>query len=225
MTDATGRPRDRVRELLATSDTELDAHEVGRALDIHATTARFHLNNLVTEGAAITVQLPPEGVGRPRLAYTIAPPPAADELDRLLLMQLGPTPEAREAAAATAGRQWARLHAAPAPQAALPDPVIAVETTLTRLGFRITDVLSEFGRHRITLCSCPLKHLASRAPEVARGAVRGAVDEALAAGALDDAYDAVVHPDPDGDCTLILVLSGAEQLTLDEMLATVTPPD
>lgn len=205
----TAKPRERVRALLAESSNGLDAHEVGAALDIHATTARFHLNNLVTEGAAITEQLAPEGVGRPRVAYRIAPPPAADELGGLLLRRLGPTDSAREEAAAGAGREWARLHAAPAQQTLLPDPVIAVEATLTRLGFQVTKAESEFGRHRITVCSCPLAHLAGPVPEVARGVVRGVVEECLttASPVLGRTYQVAVEPAADGDCSLTLLLS------------------
>ncbi|WP_341267937.1 hypothetical protein [Gordonia malaquae] len=204
----TAKPRERVRALLAEAADGLDAHEVGRALDVHVTTARFHLKNLVDEGTAVTVQLAPEGVGRPRVAYRIAPQPAADELGSLLLMQLGATAQQREDAAAVAGRDWARMHAAP-PQALPPDPVIAVEAALTRLGFRVTGALSQFGRHRVNVCSCPLKHLAGTVPEIARGVVRGAVEESLAAASpiLDRTYAVHVEPDASGNCSLTLILT------------------
>ncbi|QRY62850.1 hypothetical protein JVX90_00840 [Gordonia sp. PDNC005] len=209
MTDVTGKPRDRVRDLLAESESGLDAHEVARALDIHSTTARFHLINLVTDGDAVTVQLPPEGVGRPRVAYRIAPPAAAARLTQLLLMRLGDTPAARENAASDVGREWAR-QLGPAPQTSLPDPVIAVESTLTRLGVDVRSVTSELGRHLLTVCACELNDLAPGLPEVARGALRGAVDEALqgATDLLISDVTASVEPDPDSDCTLIVVLSG-----------------
>ncbi len=209
MADVTGKPRDRVRDLLAASDAGLDAHEVARALDIHSTTARFHLINLVDDGDAVTVQLPPEGVGRPRVAYRIAPPAAADRLARLLLMRLGPTAEARAEAAADVGREWAR-QAGPSPQASLPDPVIAVESTLSALGVDIRGVSSEIGRHLLTVCACALNDLTPGVPEVARGVLQGVVDEALATASdlLISDVTASIEPDPDGDCTLLVVLAG-----------------
>ncbi|NLG44968.1 hypothetical protein [Gordonia sp. (in: high G+C Gram-positive bacteria)] len=215
-TTTTGRQRDRVRSLLAEADGPIDAQAVSAALGVHVTTARFHLNNLVDEGSAETVPLAPEGVGRPRVGYRIVVAPPIDELLLMLIAKMGSTPEVREHLAAEAGREWAARHgvAEADPQEMLvPDPVVIVETILTRLGFRITDVMSAFGRHEINLCGCPLQHIGDELPEVARGVVRGIVEQALAAGyqRLGGAYSVTVRPDGrEGDCELHLSLERAK---------------
>ncbi|NLG45208.1 hypothetical protein [Gordonia sp. (in: high G+C Gram-positive bacteria)] len=206
------RSRDRARALLADSAEGLDAHQVAEALDVHVTTARFHLNNLVDEGAAISETLRPDGVGRPRVLYRLVPAPPSDELLHLLLRQLGGTEAEREQLASLAGRAWAQSHAGPAAtfdDGSVPDPVVVIETLLTRLGFRITDVVSAFGSHRVLLCSCPLQTIAARNPEIAHGVVRGAIAYALgqASQALDGAYAIDVSPDPAGACELRLALT------------------
>ncbi|MCF8588584.1 hypothetical protein [Gordonia liuliyuniae] len=201
------RQRDRVREVLEGSDVGLDATEVGAALGVHVTSARFHLNNLVTDGVAVTEQLAPEGVGRPRLAYRIAPPAAADSLNDLLLMQLGTTARAREDAAAAGGREWVRRHASQSAQTALPDPVIAVQAALGDLGLRITDVASDLHAHHVTICSCPLADITGALPEIARGTVRGVAEEALDAIAETFGVGYLVQATTVDDCTVSLRLT------------------
>ncbi|WOC12747.1 helix-turn-helix domain-containing protein [Gordonia sp. MP11Mi] len=208
MSEATKtRQRDRVRELLESSDVGLDATEVGDALGVHVTSARFHLNNLVTDGIAITEQLAPEGVGRPRVAYRIAPPAAADSLNDLLLMQLGTTARAREDAAAAGGREWARRHAAQAAQTALPDPVIAVQAALAELGLSITDITSDPHAQHVTICSCPLADITGVLPEIARGTVRGVAEQALDVIAETFGVGYLVQATTVDDCTVSLRLT------------------
>lgn len=215
------RSRDRARALLADAPDGLDAHQVAAALDVHVTTARFHLNNLVDEGSAVSDTLRPGGVGRPRVRYRSVPAPPADELLHLLLRQLGGTEAERERSAALAGRAWARtrqLHPAPVEPCtavSLPDPVTAVAAALTDLGFQVTDAVSAFGEHRLRVCSCPLRSIAARNPEIAHGVVRGAVDHTLeqASPLLGDSYAVDVSPHPDGDCELVLNLTSAAYLS------------
>ncbi|UQE74746.1 MULTISPECIES: hypothetical protein [unclassified Gordonia (in: high G+C Gram-positive bacteria)] len=213
------RQRDRVRSLVAEAQTPIDAQSIASALDIHVTTARFHLNNLVDEGAAVAVALPPDGVGRPRMGYRIVVAPPIDDLLIMLITRLGDTPEARERLAVEVGRGWAAKHLpAELSGPTLPDPVVIAETILTRLGFRITGVVSAFGDHEITLCGCPLQELEHELPEVARGVVRGILEEALAEGsaALQSSYAVLVRPDAAaGACELRLTLArtaGADAL-------------
>ena len=202
------RQRDRVRSLVAEADYPIDAQTVATALNIHVTTARFHLNNMVDEGAVVTVALPPEGVGRPKVGYRLVVAPPIDDLLIMLITRTGESPEAREVLAADVGRAWAAEHL---PQADIdvPDPVVLAETILTRLGFRILGVMRVFGDHEITLCGCPLQDLERDLPEVARGLVRGILEAALAAGsdALPTNYAVTVRPDPNGACELRLSLT------------------
>lgn len=220
------RQRDRVRTLVAEADAPIDAQTVASRLDIHVTTARFHLNNLVDEGSAVTVTLPPDGVGRPRVGYRVVVAPPIDDLTIMLIRRLGDTPEAREAIAREIGREWAAKHlpmgsaneqsgpSSPEPRddepVDLPDPLVVAETILTRLGFRITGVLSAFGNHEITLGGCPLQELEAELPEVARGVVGGILEEALMASSpvLGSTFGVTVTPDPHaGACELHLYLS------------------
>lgn len=217
------RQRDRVRTLVAEAPEPIDAQTIAGTLGVHVTTARFHLNNLVDEGSAVSVTLPPDGVGRPRIGYRIVIPPPIDDLLVMLIARVGETPEQREELAAEVGRAWAAKHLpagdlAPSDHdpddltavAAVPDPVVLAETILTRLGFRITGIVSAFGEHEITLCGCPLQTLADEVPEVARGVVRGLLEEALYAGssALHSGYAVTVWPDSgDGACELRLSLA------------------
>ncbi|GAC56950.1 hypothetical protein GOHSU_14_01170 [Gordonia hirsuta DSM 44140 = NBRC 16056] len=210
----TPRQRDKVRSLVAESGAPIDAQTIAAALDVHVTTARFHLNNLVSEGSAVTVTLPPDGVGRPRVGYQVVIPPPIDDLLIMLITRIGTTPEAREELAAEVGRAWASKHlpvtVQPSDADRLPDPVVLAETILTRLGFRITEVLSAFGDHEITIGGCPLQELEADLPEVARGVVRGMLEAALSAGSatLGSSYAVTVQPDSRaGACELHLQLA------------------
>ena len=209
------RQRDRVRSLVTEAAEPIDAPTISELLNLHVTTVRFHLKNLVDEGAIVAVPLPPNGVGRPRLGYRVVMAPPIDELLVMMIAQAADTPEGREELAARAGSAWAAKHLpAPGPvpttPTGLPDPVVLAETVLTRLGFKVTGVVSAFGDHEITLCGCPLQSLEKELPEVARGLVRGILTEALAAGspALASSYAVGVRPDGQaGACELRLRLA------------------
>ena len=59
-------------------DGPLDARELGARVDLHVNTVRVHLNALAEAGLVESETLPPEGRGRPRVAYR-ATDAAADE--------------------------------------------------------------------------------------------------------------------------------------------------
>lgn len=204
------RQRDRVRSLVTEAQEPIDAQTVAAALDVHVTTARFHLNNLVEQGAVVAVTLPPDGVGRPRVGYKMVIAPPIDDLLVMLIARLGETPEARERLAAEVGRAWAAKHLPTPHEDVESDPLVMAETILSRLGFRIIGVVSAFGDHEIFLCGCPLQELEAEVPEVARGVVRGILTEALAAGSESVAasYTVSVALDGgDGACELRLNLA------------------
>ncbi|WP_336670945.1 helix-turn-helix domain-containing protein [Tsukamurella sp. USMM236] len=195
--------RDGVLTLVRTRGP-LTAPEVAEALDVHVSTARFHLTNLVESGLVDTAPDKRRTVGRPRVTYTARPQAPTGELLGLLLAQLGPTPELRERAAADAGRLWASSRAVAAPSDGLPDPAAVAGAILRALGFEIESTTSAFGTHTLRICACPLQSLASGSPEVARGVVRGAVEQALAIASpsLGSQYAVRVQPDPHGDCAI-----------------------
>ncbi|MCH5644009.1 transcriptional regulator [Gordonia sp. ABSL49_1] len=207
--------RDKVLAILADRGAPVDAREVADALDIHVTTARFHLNKLVSDDAASTVELRSTTAGRPRIGYRAVSAPPVDDLIGHLLAQLGSTSAAREHAAADAGRVWAdvnalsRLNPPSHADVALPDPITVAVETLTALGFRVSIVMSAFGTHELRICSCPLKDIGRHHPEVARGVARGVIEQTLASSsaALASQYLVDVVPDPAGDCEITLRLS------------------
>ena len=92
-------------------------------------------------------------------------------------------------------------------QTALPDPVFIVQTALGALGLAVTDVVSDSESHRITVCSCPIPESVATLPEVVRGTVRGAAEEAL--GALADTFGIgyLVQATTPDDCTVALRLT------------------
>lgn len=214
----TPRQRDRVRTLVADAPAPIDAQTVAAALGVHVTTARFHLSNLVDEGAAVWIVLPSDGVGRPRVGYRIVVPPPIDDLLFMLIARVAPTPSEREVLAADVGRAWAAKHlpADIAHDDGPADPVVLAETILTRLGFKITGVLSTFGDHEISLCGCPLQDLEHELPEVASGVVRGILEEALRSGGqtLESAYSVSVVTDASqGACELRLSVTRVASAT------------
>lgn len=219
------RQRDKVLALVRDSLEPLDAPVIAQALDVHVTTARFHLNALIDAGLVEGVALPSETVGRPRKGYAaVGTDPAAPVL-RALLAQLGDTAEARRAKAAAAGRAWADGMAVAAPDGAgLPDPVTVVTAALTRLGFQVSSTVSAFGVHEIRMCDCPLRRIARDAPEIVTGVQQGMIERVLerCSPALAAQYTVEVAPDAAaGDCGVTLRL--ARTTTLPAPPATELP--
>ena len=204
------KQREKIIALLAESDEPLVAGEISTRLDLHVTTARFHLAKLVDEGRVETTTVPTLGVGRPSVGYQLVRQAPTGALLGHLLGQLGSTRAARERAGAEAGRLWAEQHSSPVIAADLPDPVTVASEILGKLGFQVSNILSAFGSHELRLCSCPLQDIARTHPEVARGVARGVIEQALAAGspALSSQYAVSVSPDPSGgDCEIVLRLA------------------
>jgi predicted ArsR family transcriptional regulator len=77
--------RRRVLDLLSASRHPLDARAVGEALDIHVTTARFHLEQLEEAGLLRRSTAREQRPGRPRIVYALsASLRAADARERLI---------------------------------------------------------------------------------------------------------------------------------------------
>lgn len=115
-------PRRRtVLEVLRTAGAPLGVNEVAERVGVHANTARFHLDSLVTRGAVERTLEAPAGRGRPRAVY--APRRGMDRggrreyrlLARMLLSRLASTGADAEAEAVEAGRVWGRHLVDPAP--------------------------------------------------------------------------------------------------------------
>ncbi|TCJ97167.1 transcriptional regulator [Nocardia alba] len=211
---AAPRQRDKVLALVRDSLEPLDAPVIARALDIHPTTARFHLNALIEDGAVEGTWLPSQTVGRPRKGYVaVGADPAAALLDALLA-QLGDTAAERQGKAAAAGRVWADTLSTPEVEATeVPDPVTVVTATLARLGFQVVSTISSFGDHEIRICNCPLRRVARNAPEIVVGIQQGFIERVLQRHSplLVSQYRVEVRPDTTGDCGVTLRLLGNSQ--------------
>ena len=132
-----------VLDALRRSDTPLSVADVARQLGIHANTARFHLDALVADGAAIATAEPPSGPGRPATVYR--PRPGMDRggirsyrlLAQILLSHLSSAGPGAADTATQAGQAWGSFLIGHVP----PFEHLADHAVLTRL----TDLLDELG--------------------------------------------------------------------------------
>ena len=167
----------------------LDVRELAERVSLHVNTVRVHLNALAEAGLVAAETQPPQGRGRPRLAYrrTAA---AGDEGGRRyrLLAEILTALVARFGPGAAAqleesGEAWGRyLVESPPPFASLTDPE-AVERLLgllDEIGFEPELEAGRRGR-RILMRPCPFLELARQHQDVVcpihLGLMRGALAE------------------------------------------------
>jgi predicted ArsR family transcriptional regulator len=206
---AVGHQRQRVLGLLRSAEVPVDAHHVADALNIHVTTARFHLGTLESQGIIRRGGATGGRVGRPRLTYELAPRLDYADIVALFATHLGGTPQEREERALRIGADLARRVrlTETCRDSSITELVVAA---LTALGFQIRSVVNAFGELTVQICTCPLAEIAVDAPEVVRGIQQGLIQEVIDCNAdlLGRPYSAVVRPDPqDGACEVSLVLS------------------
>lgn len=183
-----------------TRERGMTAAELAERLDLHVTTVRFHVDQLVRAGLLVTRNDRPTRAGRPRKLYALPtmslhPPedPAAHEAYRRLTELLAPTIAGEEAAVLPeeAGYRWAVDRLEPHTDEEERRPARSPGAWLAKVG-RVVDVLTEWGytpdvrtRDRgrsteIVLRDCPFLALADVHPEVAcgvhRGLLRGSLD-------------------------------------------------
>lgn len=171
----------------------LTAAELSTRLDLHVTTIRFHLDQLVDIGVVRPHDVR-AGVGRPKRHYAISPDPLPQptptDLYRLLFEGLdGATSELADPS--EAGWQWAYTQASKALGARDDTPATTPGEFVAKLGALI-DLLGQWGyspdvstadqgqRAELALTQCPLRHLAetnlSQACSLHEGVLRGALD-------------------------------------------------
>lgn len=185
-----------------TRDRGLTAAELADLIDLHVTTVRFHVDQLVRAGLLVAHNDRPTRAGRPRKLYALPSialePPEDPEAHRAyvrLTRLLGPTLEAADEGAPPrpeeAGYRWAVDHVAPGTTEDEREPARTQGAWLAKVG-RVVDVLGEWGyfpevrtRDRgrtaeLLLPRCPFVALANIHPEVAcgvhRGLLRGTLD-------------------------------------------------
>lgn len=187
-------------------DGPLDARELARRVGLHVNTVRVHLNALAEAGLVDGETLPPQGRGRPRLAYraTGAGDEEAGRRYRLLaeiltalVARFGPdaTVQLQEI-----GEAWGHyLVDSPPPFASLSDgeAVERLVGLLAEVGFEPT---LEQGRRvrRILMRPCPFLELARQHQDVIcpihLGLMRGALAE-LGAATRATKLEPFVRPD------------------------------
>jgi predicted ArsR family transcriptional regulator len=207
-----GRQRQKVLGLLREAQRPVDAQGVADTLQIHITTARFHLSELQAQGYVRRGSgTRSAGAGRPKLTYELAPRLDYADIVSLFAAHLGGTPQERELRAQRIGADLAhrvRL-TRPREETSISDLVVA---TLTELGFQVRSVLSVFGEVTVQLCTCPLAEVAKTAPEVVRGIQQGLIQEVidLNATSIGGQYSVAVTPDPHaGSCEVGVILRPA----------------
>ena len=209
---AAGQQRRRVLGLMRPSGAPVDARQVADALNIHITTARFHLTTLEAQGAIRRgAGTRSGGAGRPRLTYELAPRLDYADIVALFATHLGGTADEREQRAVRIGADLARRTrlAAGRTDDSVTDLVV---DALDELGFRTRAVVEAFGAVTVGICTCPLAEIAVDAPEVVRGIQQGLIQEVVDSHAetLGGGYRVSVQPDPRaGSCEVSLRLEAA----------------
>jgi predicted ArsR family transcriptional regulator len=220
----------------------LTAAEVGDRVGLHATSARFHLEQLVDAGV-LTSAFHRHGTGRPQKRYAALPQPATaappDDAFRMLAELLTDALAPHEGGALTpeaAATRWARAHVGPRSGGHEEDlpPAATAGEWLAKVA-RLLDLLESWGYEpsvrttdhgrtaEVALARCPFLSLAEAHTEVVCAAHVGLVRGAL------DAFgepDAEVHLQPfarPGVC-LARLTTGA-RLTPPRTRSGTTNPD
>ncbi len=197
----------RARILAELADASpLDARELAGRVGLHVNTVRVHVNALAEAGLVESETLPPQGRGRPRLAYR-ATAAAGEETGRRyrLLAEILTALVARFGSEASAqleeiGEAWGHyLVDSPPPYAELSDgeAVERLIALLDEIGFR--PQLEQAGRvRRILMQPCPFLELARTHQDVIcpihLGLMRGALAE-LGARTRATKLEPFVRPD------------------------------
>jgi len=162
--------RRRLLELLRADDIPRDAHDLARAIGLHLTTVRFHLEVLREAGLVVRRSHPQVGVGRPRTAYAPVSRGAADSyqgLAGLLAAHLSDTTEGRAARAEQAGLAWAEylVSAVTGAGRSVDEAARQVSGLFAEIGFdpELTAIGADW---QIALHACPFRAVARAYPEV-----------------------------------------------------------
>ena len=196
----------RARILAELADGPLDARDLAGRVGLHVNTVRVHLNALVEAGLVSAETVPPQGRGRPRVAYQATAAAADDggrryrllaEILTALVARFGP--EAAEQLEEI-GEAWGHyLVESPPPFASLSDEeaVERLVRLLAEVGFQ--PQLEQKARARqIHMRPCPFLELARAHQDVIcpihLGLMRGALSE-LGAKTRATKLEPFVRPD------------------------------
>lgn len=181
----------------------LTAHDLARRLDLHVTTVRFHLDQLVAADVLETEFLRGR-VGRPRKVYRLlAGSLHGAKVDRahaaltelLLEAWQEDSPDRTTSKAKEAGERWVRKHVEDSGDS--PQPARTPGAWLGKVGHAL-DLLAPWGYTReirtldegrtveLSLVDCPFLSMAHAYPEVVCGVHRGLLSEAMHASGESD---------------------------------------
>jgi predicted ArsR family transcriptional regulator len=197
----------RARILAELADAgQLDARELAGRVGLHVNTVRVHLNALAEAGLVESETLPPQGRGRPRVAYSASAAAGEEggrryrllaEILTALVARFGPQASAQ---LEEMGEAWGHyLVEAPAPFASLSEEeaVARVLELLAEVGFQPQLEQGTRGR-RILMRPCPFLELARSHQAVIcpihLGLMRGALAE-LGAKTRATKLEPFVRPD------------------------------
>lgn len=161
--------RRRLMDALRDADRPLDVAQLSAAVQLHPTTARFHLDVLERAGLIRRTPEAPTGPGRPRLLYTLTAlrggSGAYRELATALASALGDDDDRAAGLAEEAGRRWAQERVPGTERVAWEEGTRRIGELFERLGFapRVVDV--EGGR-QVQLNACPFRDVARAYPHV-----------------------------------------------------------
>lgn len=190
-------------DALALAGTPLDAATIAAQVNLHVTTARFHLEQLERAGL-IRRRLERAGTrGRPRVLFEESPSARTEnaqrELSGALAAALAEDDDGGRERAIRAGEQWSSEYtaevAATAERGGQPVGVGPLIRILDRLGF---DPQTRPDSRAIDLHSCPFRDAARQNPSVVcsvhLGLIRGVV-EALGQDADESGLTPFVEPE------------------------------
>ena len=216
-TPALGETRAEVLDVLRAAGEPLAARDVAHRVDLHANTARFHLDALVEAGLAERAVEDRSRPGRPRVLYAARPEGGAAGrrsyrlLAEILTSYMAAETPRPEQAALTAGRAWGRYLTDRRPPFRRVDTAAAVRElvhTLADIGFAPEAVTSS-GERQIRLHHCPFREAAEQHGEVVcavhLGLMQGMLNELNApvrAARLDPFVEpslCITHLAPRGD--------------------------
>ena len=154
-----------VLEFLAAASEPLDAAAVADRMNLHVTTARFHLDQLLTAGLIEREPVRSGQRGRPRIRFTAVTADRADTRDQLghaLAGVLAEDDDGGRARAIRAGEKWSEAFTGglAASTGAGPAPLVEL---LDQLEF--APQLDE-ARQSIALTACPFREAARENPGV-----------------------------------------------------------
>ena len=187
-----GPSRRRVLALLQDAGRPMTALEVGRRVELHPNSVRFHLDALTAAGHVVRDRAPRTAPGRPSVTYAATPeaPPVAHRRYPLLARVLAEVLDERlddpAVLSEQAGRGWSRNLALPAPDVGDLTEVQALEVltdSLGEVGFGSRVVEDEEGL-RIAVSHCPFLEVAADHEDVVcalhLGLMRGVLEQVRA---------------------------------------------